>query len=86
MSKYGLTQAEFEALLEKQGGKCAICNTTNPVGEGNTTAKRSFSFAVDHCHETGKVRGLLCNPCNRGIGFLKDSPELLETAAKYLRR
>jgi hypothetical protein len=81
--KYGLTVEEVAQLLEAQGGCCAICKTTNPLGEGNTSTKRS-SFSIDHCHTTGRVRGLLCNACNRGLGFFKDSIENLSTAVAYL--
>jgi hypothetical protein len=76
---------DYDSMLVKQEGKCAICGTSNPVGEGNTTKRLTFAFAVDHCHATGKVRGLLCNPCNRGIGFLKDDVDLLAKAIKYLK-
>ena len=67
----------FSQLLQKQNHSCAICKTTTPGGKG--------TFHVDHCHATGAVRGLLCMACNIGIGKLKDSPELLDAAASYLR-
>lgn len=79
--KYGMTIEDYDRMLEEQGG-CAICGTDNPLGEGNP--RPAISFAVDHCHTTGRVRGLLCNPCNRGIGFLRDSPAILRKAASYL--
>ena len=85
LNKYGITLEVYAEMLTLQGNKCAICETDNPVGEGNTHKFKSFSFAVDHCHTTGKVRGLLCNTCNRGLGLLKDSPELLQRALKYLK-
>lgn len=65
---------EYRALLEQQGGVCAICAQPDP--------KRELS--VDHCHETGRVRGLLCQSCNWGIGLLKDDPTLIEAALNYL--
>jgi hypothetical protein len=71
-TKYGLTQGEFEAMLASQGGLCAICSL--PMG----TPK------IDHNHDTGEVRGLLCSPCNTGIGHLKDSPEVLFAAYQYV--
>lgn len=74
--KYGLTIEDYDAMLENQGGSCAICNTTDPRGHGR--------FHVDHNHKTGVVRGLLCTDCNTGIGSLKDSPEHLRAAAIYL--
>lgn len=75
--KYGLTMADFNVLLEKQGGVCAICK-----GQPNGPGAR---FHVDHCHNSKKVRGLLCGKCNTAIGLLNDSPELAESAAAYLR-
>lgn len=74
---YGITPEEFRRLLELQKGCCAICGGP-PVGRKN--------LSVDHCHTTGRIRGLLCGLCNTGIGNLKDSPELLEKAAQYLRQ
>ena len=82
MCAYGITLEEFDNMLKSQGGACRLCGTFNPLGEGNTG--RVISFSVDHCHKTGRVRGLLCNPCNRGLGFLNDDPELLARAIKYL--
>lgn len=75
---YGITEEDYQSLLLKQEGCCAICGTDTPTGKWKV-------FAVDHCHKTGKVRGLLCNECNRGMGLLKDSPELLLAAAQYLK-
>lgn len=76
---YGLTPEEYNDMLIKQGYTCAICHTTTPTGKWKV-------FAVDHCHITNKVRGLLCNECNRGMGLLKDNAELLRAAALYLER
>mgnify|MGYP000125404305 CR=1 FL=1 len=76
--KYGITEEDYNNLLIKQDYSCAICRTDKPTGKW----KR---FAVDHCHHSGDIRGLLCNECNRGMGLLKDNPELLEKAASYLR-
>ena len=77
MSSYGLTKDEFDAMLKKQNNCCAICGSSD-------WGKPSPS--IDHCHTTGKVRGLLCNNCNRGLGLLKDSTEVIKNAIKYLRR
>lgn len=74
---YGLTRGAYAAMLEGQGGGCAICGTTHP---GN---KRRH-FAVDHDHDTGKVRGLLCMGCNRALGMMSDDAALLRKAAEYI--
>lgn len=76
---YGITVAEFTAMLDEQGGRCAVCRVVE-VGIG--PAKSQWN--VDHCHRTGKVRGILCSPCNLGMGQLKDDPALLRAAADYL--
>ncbi len=74
---YGLTEQEYEALLKKQDYRCAICRAKNGlVGRG--------CLAVDHCHDTGKVRGLLCGKCNRGLGFFQHDSKLLRKAIGYL--
>ena len=75
---YGITIEEYNELKEKQNNKCAICGTD----EKNLIKK----LAVDHCHTTGKVRGLLCRKCNSGIGFLQDDIEVLTNAIKYLKK
>lgn len=75
---YGMTPEDYDKMLEQQDNCCAICKTATPTGKWKV-------FAVDHCHITGKVRGLLCNECNRGMGLLRDSPELLIAAANYLK-
>lgn len=77
-NKYGLTESDFQTMLDGQGGGCAICHTTSPGG-------RAQQFCVDHDHTTGRVRGILCSECNNGIGKLGDDPALLEAAARYLR-
>lgn len=72
--KYGLTLAQFEAMLETQGGTCAICEREQ-IG---------MNLHVDHCHQTGRVRGLLCSPCNTAIGQFGDDPDRLVAAMQYL--
>ncbi len=69
---YGLSEKHFRLLLESQNYECAICG------------KKDRSMVVDHNHETGKVRGLLCSPCNTGIGMLQDSVEIINRAVGYL--
>jgi len=74
-SKYGLTLQEWEMMVLTQRNSCALCQKE---------FKNRRSINVDHCHKTGKVRGLLCTPCNRGIGVLGDDEEGLERALKYV--
>lgn len=81
---YGLTLEEYEAKLQAQQKRCAICG--EPEVLKNKRYGTSLSLSVDHDHDTGRVRGLLCTDCNHGLGQFKDSPELLEAAAAYLRR
>lgn len=77
MKKYNLTLADFDAMLKAQDGKCAICGYSD-------TSRVKFFPLVDHCHNKGHVRGILCSACNFGIGKFKDNPELLIKAAQYL--
>lgn len=84
-SKYGITEEQFNSLLEAQGGKCAICqNVLNHRDSGDDYRGREYCLHVDHNHETGIVRGLLCGRCNRGLGFFGDDVELLSAAWVYL--
>lgn len=73
--KYGITVADYEQMLEKQCGVCKICNQ-------HRDAQR---LAVDHCHKTGKVRGLLCSRCNKALGAFGDNPDRLASAIAYLK-
>lgn len=78
--KFGLTRAQFDELLASQGGGCAICGTKN----GMVRRGKELRLVVDHCHTTGRVRGILCNSCNNGLGRFKDDPKLLRRAAEYI--
>ncbi len=73
---YNLTTEEYDVKLHFQNYSCAICNIHRD--------DYSKDFAVDHCHETGKVRALLCNNCNVGLGFFKDSSSIIKKAIAYL--
>jgi hypothetical protein len=78
-----MTLEEFDAYWIVFRGKCGICGNDLKLPE----KRRGQSLevvAVDHNHSTGKVRGLLCNRCNKGLGFFKDSSELLNSAIRYL--
>ena len=74
--KYGITLDDFNKMLQDQNYSCAICNTKE--------AGRNGTFNVDHCHQTGKVRALLCHDCNTALGKFKDNPELMRKAASYV--
>lgn len=73
---YGISLEEYNTLFTKQGGVCAICKGTESIN--------GRLMAVDHCHTTGKVRGILCSHCNRALGFFKDNTESLKAAIRYL--
>ena len=78
---YGISFADYNGLLKKQGGKCAICG-----GEGFLMkACHRIKLVVDHDHATGKVRGLLCHNCNRALGLLHDNPVTINNALEYLK-
>ena len=73
----GMSLEQFDEMLERQGGVCAICDQPESI--------KGSSLSVDHCHHSGKIRGLLCRNCNSAIGKLKDDPNLIESALEYLR-
>ncbi len=68
--KYGITETEYQERFEKQNGLCVICGKAQP----------NKRLSVDHCHETGKVRGLLCSKCNYVLGNSNDNPNILRRA------
>lgn len=76
---YGLSLSDYDAMLIAQNGKCAMCGTTDPKS-------KTGDFAVDHDHSTNRVRELLCNPCNTGLGFLRDDPKILAAGIAYLEK
>jgi hypothetical protein len=73
-TQFKITLAEYDAMVKAQDGRCAIC----------TGKEENSSLHVDHCHETGRVRGLLCIRCNRGLGYFLDNPAFLKSAIEYL--
>lgn len=77
--RYGITKRDYDDILSAQGGVCAICKTPDPGG-------RDKVWNVDHCHNSNKVRGLLCGPCNRGLGQFRDDIDRLRAAIVYLER
>jgi len=77
---YKMTLDDYKKMHEEQQGKCLICNQKTK-GRG----EKKNQLAVDHCHETGKIRGLLCNYCNTGLGLFRDDMQLLKKAINYLK-
>jgi hypothetical protein len=75
LKKFGLTESQYDEMLAAQGGTCAICHGACPTG---------WRLAVDHDHETGQVRGLLCLRCNSALGLFHEQPERLRSALAYL--
>lgn len=72
--EYGITLADYNAMVGAQAGKCGVCGC------------EPEKLVVDHCHATNYVRGLLCSKCNAGIGFLDDRPEIVQKALAYVSR
>lgn len=83
-SLYGLTRDGWMALFDAQNGQCAICPRMLIIPQGGRRDKDRT--VIDHDHETGQVRGLLCGHCNLGIGYLADHPDRLRAAADYLEQ
>lgn len=77
LSKYGLTEKQYEKMAEEQNHQCKVCGQ---LAEN----ERYKKLCVDHCHKTGEIRGLLCMMCNTGLGKFRDDPVKLLNAAKYL--
>lgn len=75
---YGISIDEYDRMSTLQNHRCAICRTLNPGGNKSR-------FSVDHDHNTGTIRGLLCGTCNLAIGLMKDNLAVLEKAAEYIR-
>ena len=80
---YGLTLEEYEKYLVAQNYSCAICK--QPETKLDWKTKRLLPLAVDHCHTTEKIRGLLCADCNRALGMFQDNQEILQNAIEYLK-
>lgn len=76
LKQYGLSYNDYQYMIYLQENRCAICNKHQ-----NTL---SVTMAIDHCHDSGQVRGLLCSSCNLGLGNFKDNPENLQAAIQYL--
>jgi hypothetical protein len=80
IKRYGLTAQEYEQLYKEQDGCCKICKDSAPLHSNNRTR-----LYVDHCHDTKKVRGLLCKNCNSGLGQFRENVKTMEDAIQYLK-
>jgi hypothetical protein len=78
--KYGISLEDYESLHKAQDGLCCICKKPESI----TTKKRISRLAVDHCHVTGKIRGLLCFKCNTSIALIEEDPNRLKAIRDYL--
>lgn len=83
LRKYNLSYEDYMSMLESQNGVCCICKQPERV---QNKAGKVFDLSVDHCHTTGKVRGLLCRKCNSVIGYCFEDKSILLSAVKYLER
>jgi hypothetical protein len=83
--KYNLTKEQYDKMVENQNNKCAICDVDFNSKWTKNDTKFKTSACVDHCHKTGKIRGLLCNQCNLALGRFKDDSTLLQRAIDYLK-
>lgn len=81
LAKYGITIHDYVELMRQQRNRCAICGEHESARRPSGKRKR---LAVDHCHETGKVRALLCQLCNNGLGHLRDNPDVIRRAAYFI--
>lgn len=83
-ASYKLKWVDYLKLYEKQHGKCAICKTNIYLTSQGSSFVKSKMSCVDHCHDSFKVRGLLCAECNKGLGNFKDNKTSLQNAIEYL--
>jgi hypothetical protein len=81
-TKYGMTMDDYHRMLKEQGDKCDICG----ISVEDYKKKSRIRFHIDHCHTTGLVRGILCGPCNTGLGSFKDSTTSLSNSITYLKK
>jgi hypothetical protein len=75
--RYGISQQDYDDLLASQKHRCAICK--------RDANEMTYHLHVDHCHTSGKVRGLLCSPCNVYLGYVRDNKDALNNAIQYLK-
>jgi len=84
---YGITKEQYNKMLEQQNFVCAVCKNpeSSRVGKGNCADYKN-SLSVDHNHKTGKIRGLLCSKCNRALGYLQESVEIMQSLISYIKK
>lgn len=80
--RYGITHDEYYEMLNQQNGVCKICGSE----DNNSERCSSNKLFIDHCHSTGKVRGLLCHKCNQALGYFNDDTDRLQKAIEYLNQ
>lgn len=83
-AKFGLTLSDYDSLIAKQDNLCAICLKPE-TRKGKKKSDGFLPLAVDHCHETGKIRALLCGACNTSLGLLREDVTILESMISYLK-
>lgn len=83
---YGITPVDYFRMLDEQNGGCAICEAKTPSDRHYSRRGKAEMFGVDHCHSTGRVRGLLCHLCNRALGLIRDNPAVADKMSAYLRQ
>ena len=83
-NEYGITLADVQRMYEEQDGKCSVCCRAGVLRFREERTKKEIRLVVDHCHATGRVRGLLCDRCNTLLGMAQDDKALLRRAIKYL--
>lgn len=84
-NKYGMPPERYDYLLLAQHSKCLICKSFMHIPTADSRVRNGKSVVVDHDHETGEVRGLLCNNCNRALGLFSHNVETLELAHRYMK-
>lgn len=82
--RYGINRSEYDALVSQQNNRCAICAKKESVIDKRTNEPRNL--AVDHCHNSSTIRGLLCQRCNQAIGLLSEDINIMQNAITYLKR
>ena len=82
--RYGISLKTYDSLKEVQGGVCAICRQKETTPRWNSDGP--MDLVVDHCHDSGEVRGLLCGACNRALGLLREDSRIIQAMLEYLER